>query len=79
MSYNGGVLTWYTLLIGWVLHGLLNNHVHRAFYWLIICCEFICGKTLGAAQCLDLLNAVVYRSEFEVGFIEIEIIGNMSV
>jgi len=25
ISYNSGVLSWYTLLIGWVLHGLLQH------------------------------------------------------
>jgi len=25
ISYNGRTLTWYTSLIGWVLHGLLGE------------------------------------------------------
>jgi len=32
MSYNGGVLTWYTLLIGWVLHGLFDVVLGEWFY-----------------------------------------------
>jgi len=25
ISYNSGLLSWYTLLIGWVLHGLIDH------------------------------------------------------
>jgi len=48
MCYNGGVLTWYTLLIGWVLHGLLS---------LIL---FNTVKDTGVIL-LNLVHSVLYR------------------
>jgi len=35
ISYNGRILTWYTSLIGWVLHGLLQVCPRWCYYIII--------------------------------------------